>query len=224
MPGMVLLALEGLAPLELGSVGHGQAADRGDEELRRRPAAIVCADLPAFGCLVVDRRRDPGIELDVPAKIELLGDILEILQDLRLAGESLAPGPLFEELLGEPIREHIEDALAVAPGSGIAIPVPGTTDIAARLVDPRREPEIIAQTMEHVQPREPRPDDDRVKLPDRPLTGLWMVLLQARHYFLPPFTLILVNSTRKTSHRECGASVPPRPRRPACPVPSPRTG
>src|SRR3712207_8199595 len=40
---------------------------------------------------------------------------------------------------------------------------PGAADIAPRLVDPRREAEL-AQAMEHVEPREPGPDDHGVEL------------------------------------------------------------
>ncbi len=44
---------------------------------------------------------------------------------------------------------------------GIAVPVPGAADAVARLEDARREPEL-AQAVEHVEPGEPGPDDDRV--------------------------------------------------------------
>ena len=52
-------------------------------------------------------------------------------------------------------RVRVVHALDVAAGAGVAVPVPGAADAAARLVDPRRQAEA-AQAVEHVQARRTR--------------------------------------------------------------------
>ena len=62
------------------------------------------------------RRRHPAPELDVPAQVELVGDVVQVAQGLRLGGEVLLPVPFVEQLLGE--RVAVGPALRVeaAPG------------------------------------------------------------------------------------------------------------
>src|SRR5690348_9647815 len=97
--GVIRDALEALNPFKRGRVISGQDADRRDEKLCARTLAIVDLDFPAMRLFVVDRRGDPGIELDVRAQIELVGDIIEVALVLRLTGEMLLPIPFLQQLL-----------------------------------------------------------------------------------------------------------------------------
>ena len=59
-------------------------------------------------------------------------------------------------------RVGVLHALDVAARAGVAVPVPGAADAAARLEHPRREPEP-PQPVQHVQAGEAGADDDRVE-------------------------------------------------------------
>ena len=109
--------------------------------------------------LVERRGRHAGRELDVAAQVEAVGDVVDVAQDLGLRGVALGPLPLLLQLVGE--RVGVVHALDVAARARIAVPVPGAADAVARLEDARRQPEP-AQAVEHVEPGEPRADDDRV--------------------------------------------------------------
>ena len=80
---------------------------------------------------------DAGVELDIGAQIEAVGDVVGVFQNLRLRRVALAPVPFLLQFVGE--RIGILHALDVAARAGIAVPVPGAADAAALLVDPRRQ-------------------------------------------------------------------------------------
>ena len=155
----VPLALEALEAGEIGVPGRRQVPDREDEE-----SSVVLApvgrDQPPVGLLVVARGRHRRLELDVAAQVEPVGHELEVAQDLGLRRVALGPLPLVEELIGE--RELVVDALDVAAGARVAVPVPGPADAAAALDEADREAEL-AQAMERVEPAEAGADDERVK-------------------------------------------------------------
>ncbi|MEJ7720541.1 MAG: hypothetical protein WKF58_08890 [Ilumatobacteraceae bacterium] len=71
------------------------------------------------------------VELDVPAEIEPVGDVVGVAQDLGLRGVALAPLPLLLQVVVERVR--VVHALDVAAGAGIAVPVPGAADVGGRL-------------------------------------------------------------------------------------------
>ena len=121
--------------------------------------AAVRLDLPAVRRLVEVRRGHARLELNVAAEIEAVGDVLDVAQDLGLGGIALRPVPFLLQLVGEGVG--VVHALDVAAGAGIAVPVPGAADAAARFEDPRGEAEA-AQAVEHVQAGEPGADDDGV--------------------------------------------------------------
>src|SRR4029453_18271358 len=73
----------------------------------------------------------------------------------------LRPVPFLVQLFRE--REGILQALDVAAGAGIAIPVPRPANAAAGFVNPCRESEL-PQPMQHVQAGKARADHDGVKL------------------------------------------------------------
>ncbi len=104
-------------------------------------------------------RLDAGVELDVATQVEAVGDVVGVLQDLGLGRVALGPVPLLLELVGELVR--VLHALDVAARAGVAVPVPGAADAAARLEHPRRHAEP-AHTVEHVHARRsPRPRSRR---------------------------------------------------------------
>src|SRR3546814_14679906 len=67
---------------------------------------------------------------EAAAQVEAVGDELEVAQDLGLLGVARRPVPLVEQDLGE--RVAVVEALRVAPGSGIAVPVPRAARAAPR--------------------------------------------------------------------------------------------
>ena len=155
-PAEVVHAREGRA------VRRRQTANRHDAEFCRDPVAAIGLDQPAIGILVERCRRDAGIEHDLAAQVEAVGDVVGVSEDFRLRRILLRPVPFLVQFLRE--REGILQALDVASGAGIAIPVPRSANAAAGFVNPRRESEP-SQPMQHVQAGKARADHDRVKLP-----------------------------------------------------------
>ena len=97
---------------------------------------------------------------DVPAQVEAVGDVIGVVENLRLRRVFLRPVPLLVEFFRE--RERILHALDVAARAGIAVPVPGAADAATGLIDPRGEAES-AQAVQHVHAGEAGADDDGVE-------------------------------------------------------------
>jgi hypothetical protein len=70
-----------------------QGADRGDDEARPDDVASVGAYRPTLGVVVEDDLDDALAELDVGLKVEALGAVLEVAQDLILLRIALGPVP-----------------------------------------------------------------------------------------------------------------------------------
>ena len=191
VPGVIPPAREGLESLERGHLRGGQAARRHDAELRRDAVAAVRLNRPAVRRFVEDRRGHSRRELHVPAQVEPVGDVIDVPQDLRLGGVPLGPRPFLLELLRERVR--VVHALDIAAGTRVTVPVPRAPDAAARLVHPRREPDL-AQAVEHVQPGQASPDDDRVEGAARLSIGVHRLSLQVRvgRHAVPPRRKVLV--------------------------------
>ena len=94
-------------------------------------AAVLQRHVPAAGFVLVVRGGDAAAELDVAAQIELVGDVVEVAQGLRLAGEMLGPVPFLQQFLGERVAVGI--TFGVETCAGIAVPVPGAADAGAGL-------------------------------------------------------------------------------------------
>src|SRR5262249_56087838 len=110
---------------------HGsrrQHADRGDQKPCRTAGAIRQHDLPASRVLTIVGGGDAGVELDVPAQIEYVGDVVEIPLGLGLGGEMLAPVPRVEQLLRE--RIAVGPAFRIEAGARVAVPVPRSANPA----------------------------------------------------------------------------------------------
>ena len=113
---------------------RGQHPNRRDHKWRPRPVALLRVDLPAMRALVVDRRGDPRLQLDVPAQVKLVRDIIEVALVLRLAGIMFFPVPFLQEFLREGIAVGV--TLRVEARARVAIPIPGAAHATPRLVDP----------------------------------------------------------------------------------------
>ncbi len=159
--GVIGLARETLQTREGRDPGGRQAPGGHDAEAGRHAVSPVRLDLPAVHRFVEAGRGHARVELDVAAQIEAVSDVLDVRQDLGLGGVPLRPAPFLLELVAEGVR--VIHALDVAAGAGIAVPIPGAADAAARLEDPRGQAEA-AQAVQHVQAGEPRADNDRVEV------------------------------------------------------------
>jgi len=159
LAGVVGRAPETVAAGEVGGVRGRQAAGRHHAPGRGHPVAGLGLQHPAPPRLVEDGGGHPGVEADVPAEVEAVGDVLGVAQDLGLRGVFLAPCPLLLEFLVELVG--VLDALDVAPGPRIAVPVPGPADPAAGLEHRHRQAHA-AQPVQHVHAGEAGPDDHHV--------------------------------------------------------------
>src|SRR5919112_2826176 len=180
--GVIPVAGEGLYAGYVRHVRRRQSAQGGDEEPRREDIAGVRADLPTVRLLVENRLCHARPELDVPVQVEPFGYVLEVAQHLWLLGVTFAPLPLPAELLVE--RVAVDPTRRIAACTRVAVPIPSPTYAVAGFQDPCREPYLVAQLVERVQPREPGADDDRVEVGDRLRTSFQMVLLRLGHVFL----------------------------------------
>ena len=157
----VPLPFEALEAGEVRFLRRRQVADGEDEVAGVVLDVAVGRDRPAVGIVVVAGCGDGRVEVDVGPKGQAIGHELEVAQDLGLGRIPLRPRPLVEQLLRE--RELVVDALDVAAGARVAVPVPGPADAAAPLGQPHLEAEP-AQPVERVEPAEPGADDQRVEV------------------------------------------------------------
>src|SRR5262249_44497964 len=119
-------ALEALHPRKVRHKMRRQPPNRRDHKWRLRPVAFRRVDLPAMLALVVDRRGDLRMQLDVSAQVKLVRDIIEVALVLRLAGIMFFPVPFLQEFLREGIAVGV--TLRVEARARVAIPIPGAAD------------------------------------------------------------------------------------------------
>jgi hypothetical protein len=117
--------------------------------------------MPGSSALVEGHGDDFGLEADVATQFEAIGDEVQVLLDLCLRRQQLAPCPLLLDLIGEAVA--VLDALDVAARPRIAIEQPRAADGIGSLEDAGPHPEL-AHLVQRVQPREPCSDDDDVQL------------------------------------------------------------
>ena len=136
MAGVIVLALECLEPRQFWNLRRGQASRRHDAELGARSLAVFRRNRPSVRRFVEDGRCYSRAERDVPPQIESICDMVDVGENFRLAGVPLAPAPFLLKLVRE--RVGVIHALDVAARAGIAVPVPGSTNIVSRLINPDR--------------------------------------------------------------------------------------
>ena len=135
-------------------------------------AAVFERHVPGAGFVLVVRGGDAAAELDVAAQVELVGDMVEVAQGLRLAGEMLGPVPFLQQFVGERVAVGI--AFGIETCARIAVPVPGAADAGAGLEHPNASCPSCAQAIELVQAGNAGADDDGI------------ILLGVRHSFSLP--------------------------------------
>ena len=116
------------------------------------------------------RGGDAGLELNVAAQIEPVGDVVQVALGLGLAGEMLLPVPLVEQFLRE--RVAVGPAFGIEPGAWVAVPVPGAANAGAGFKYPHGEAEF-SQSVELVKARDAGADDDGVEVHLH--FGLWLI-------------------------------------------------
>ncbi len=160
LPGVVPVAFEAVDALEVGQVGGRQAACGHDQIFGVVRVAVAGRHRPPVCFLAELGSLYPGIQLDVTAQIETFGHVVDVVEDLGLGGVAFRPLPLAGKLVGELVG--VLHALDVAARARVPVPEPGSADVAAGLEDSGFQTEA-AQSVEHVQPGEARPDHDGVE-------------------------------------------------------------
>src|SRR5262249_39938064 len=116
-------------------------------------------DDPARGGVVPARLRDLRLEAGVLVEVEVLADPLGMLEDLG------REGVLFLRYVPRLFQERqIDVGLDVALGAGIAVPVPGSTEIPCLLDDAGIGDTHLLESRRGQQPPEAAADDDGVEL------------------------------------------------------------
>src|SRR5262249_42609347 len=120
--GLIPVSLEFLQPLVFGGLRNGEAACRQDAIAGRDRRTRIGLDAPPVCVFIKVDGRDARSQLDIGPKLETIGDVVEIPQNLGLGSVALGPTPLVLQLFGEGVG--ILQAFDVAAGAGIAIPEP----------------------------------------------------------------------------------------------------
>ncbi len=119
---------------------------------RARAVRPVDVDPPITGGLVPGQGADLGLELDVPAQVERVGDPVEVFHVLPPLAERIRIGEVDAEDVG------VGTAGRVDAGAGIAVLPPGAADAGVLLDHGDREPGP-AQLQGGVEPAHPGADD-----------------------------------------------------------------
>jgi hypothetical protein len=132
--GVTPFAAKPLQALEWRQVGVGKGADRRDQKASRHRIGGIGANVPPAARLVELGASNPGIEADVALQVMAGGNVFQIAQDFRLLRIALRPFPFLQQLLVPGKAIYVR--LGIAPGPGIAVPVPGAADGFSGLVHP----------------------------------------------------------------------------------------
>src|SRR5215472_11065675 len=136
-----------------------------DQKAGRHRIAGIGPDVPPAARFVELGAGNPGIEADVALQVMAGGNVFQIAQDFRLLGVPLRPFPFLQQLFVP--GKAIDVGLGIAPGPGIAVPIPGAADSSSGLVHPYLEPEPVAQRLQHIHAGEPGADDNSIEIRTR---------------------------------------------------------
>ncbi|MDT4874009.1 hypothetical protein FQZ97_1092850 [compost metagenome] len=116
---------------------------------------------PTVGLRVKAGPPDTGVERNVTTQLESVGHVVDVAQNLGLAGVALAPAPFLLKLLRERVR--ILKAFNIAAGAGVAVPVPRAPDISASFenLDAKTK---SAQPMQKIETRKTGTDDNNITI------------------------------------------------------------
>ena len=168
-------------PGKSGTRGVERLPGRHDDEGGADGVALVRRDRPEIASAVEAGREDARVERHVLAQVEAVGNVLDVLEDLRLSAVALGPVPLLLQLGRE--RVGVLEALDVAATARIAIPVPGAAEPGPRLECMRLEAEL-SHLVERVEATEAAADDDDVEVRARG-AGIRLGGRSGLHRFLP---------------------------------------
>jgi hypothetical protein len=149
-------ARKGGQPRDVGFQWHRKDSRRRDDEWSDDLLATLGLEMPLRGILVEGHSDDAAVESDVAAKVQSVGNEVEVRLDLRLGRHRLRPHPLLLDLVGEAVR--VLDALDVAARARIPVEQPSATDGGGLLQHAGAQP-AFPKFVQHVQPREAGPDD-----------------------------------------------------------------
>jgi hypothetical protein len=138
--GEVDLPGETAGAVDVGRLGHRQAASGHDVVPAPHLPAAAGRDHPLFPRFIPAGGGDGGGKLDVRAQPVAVGHEPEVIQDLRLRGVLLRPRPLLLQFRVEAVGVVRGGNVTASPG--IAVPVPRPADIARRVEDLHRQPEL----------------------------------------------------------------------------------
>src|SRR4029078_11689535 len=162
LPGVVPLPLEVVQSRNVRDVGGRKATYRCDKPRRRHPGARVGLDRPAVRALCVACSDNARTELNVTAQVELARNVVEGGSNLPRTRVALARLPFGRQLAREEVA--VDVALGIAARTGIPVPIPGAAEVATGLEHAHRQPQAIAQTVQLVEPRKARADDQGVEM------------------------------------------------------------
>jgi hypothetical protein len=120
-------ALEFLHAVESRRRRYGKQADCHNDETAGQLSTAADPHTPHVIGFVEVRRLDLAIELHVFAQIELVRDVVQVAEVLRLTGEPFFPVPFIQQFFGE--RVAVSVTFRVEPGTRIAVRVPGPAKI-----------------------------------------------------------------------------------------------
>jgi hypothetical protein len=109
---------------------------------------------------VEGHRDDLGVERDIAAKVQPVGDEVEVGLDLGLGRHRLRPHPFLLDLVGEAVR--VFDAFDVTTRTRIAVVQPCAADIFGHFQHSGAQSEL-PQPVQRIQPGEPRSDNQHVE-------------------------------------------------------------
>jgi hypothetical protein len=160
------VALEGLDSGDPGQLGLLEQAVRHADEAGLHGVAAIRRDDPARFVFIPPQPRDLGLEADVAVEVELLGDGPGMVEDL-LPAAVLLPGDVVELL--EQRQVHVR--LDVARHARIAVPIPGTAEVAPLLDDADVFDPELAQARSGQQPPEAASDQHDVDFVRQRIAG-----------------------------------------------------
>ncbi len=143
--------------------GYRADAEQSDGAARRHPRrtrdAVGQRHLPVRRVGVPAHAAHRGVEHQVPAEVEVVGDRLQVAEDLRLIGVGTAPAPVRRE------RERVQVALDVARRARIDVAPPGAADTVGALDDRQIVDASAPQRHCGGESAETRPDDHHPRRP-----------------------------------------------------------
>ncbi len=124
LPRMMYRAGKRVEPVNLRAIGRREATRCTNQKLSNKTVTGICTHAPRVRLVIVVGTVHTGFELDVFAQVEPVRNMICVLEQFGLWRKAFGPLPFllqrFRELVG------ILHALYVDPGTGVAVPVPGT--------------------------------------------------------------------------------------------------